>query len=301
MTGARLWSMISAVVQRRDRLPTNTPGDFFVDASCIDCDTCRWMAPTVFDRAEEQSRVHHQPANDAELAAARLALVACPTASIRTEAKHDLAAARAAFPLLVAEDVFHCGYHSESSIGATSYLVRRPAERGGNVLVDSPRWSRALVARLEELGGVRTLFLTHVDDVAEHARFAAHFPAERVMHAGDAVPGIERVLEGLEPVELDPELRVVPTPGHTAGSACLAYRGKFLFSGDHLAWSESRGHLYAFRSATWFDWDVQIDSMERLARERFEWVLPGHGWRAHVPAADMPAAMRRCIEWMRAH
>jgi glyoxylase-like metal-dependent hydrolase (beta-lactamase superfamily II)/ferredoxin len=292
------------VSQRTQRLPTNAPGDFFVDSSCIDCDTCRWMAPAVFDRAEEQSRVHHQPAGRDELAAARLALLACPTGSIRTEAKHDLGAARAAFPLSVAEDdgedVFHCGYHSEASFGATSYLIRRSAERGGNVLVDSPRWNRALVARLEELGGVRTLFLTHVDDVAEHARFAAHFGAERVMHADDAVPGIDRALDGLEPVELDPELRVIPTPGHTAGSACLVYREKFLFSGDHLAWSESRGHLYAFRTATWFDWDAQIRSMERLARERFEWVLPGHGWRAHLPAADMPAAMRRCIEWMRA-
>jgi glyoxylase-like metal-dependent hydrolase (beta-lactamase superfamily II)/ferredoxin len=289
------------VSKRTHRLATNAPGDFFVDSSCIDCDTCRWMAPGVFDRAEEQSRVHHQPATAAELEAARLALLACPTGSIRTEAKHDLAAARMAFPLLVDEDVFHCGYHSESSFGAASYLICRPAERGGNVLVDSPRWNRALVARLEELGGVRTLFLTHVDDVAEHARFAAHFGAERVMHAGDAVPGIERVLEGLEPVALEPELRVIPTPGHTAGSACLAYRGKFLFSGDHLAWSESRGHLYAFRTATWFDWGAQIQSMERLARERFEWVLPGHGWRAHVPAQDMPAAMRRCVDWMRQH
>jgi glyoxylase-like metal-dependent hydrolase (beta-lactamase superfamily II) len=237
--------------------------------------------------------------NEAEVEAARLALLACPTGSIRTETKHDLAAARAAFPLPVDEDVLHCGFHSESSFGAASYLVHRPAERGGNVLVDSPRWNRALVARLEELGGVATMFLTHVDDVAEHARFAAHFGAERVMHAADSVPGIERRIEGDEPVDIDPELRVVPTPGHTAGSACLVYREKFLFSGDHLAWSETRGHLYAFRSATWYDWVTQIRSMERLARERFEWVLPGHGWRAHVPAERMPAEMRRCIEWMR--
>ena len=59
---------------------------------------------------------------------------------------------------------------------------------------------------------------------------------------------------------LDPELRVIPTPGHTAGSACLLYRDHFLFTGDHLAWSESRGHLYAFRTATWFDWDAQVRS-----------------------------------------
>jgi len=293
--------MLSAMTEKRRRLATNQPGEFFVDSSCIDCDTCRWMAPGVFDRAEEQSRVHHQPVGAAETLAAEQALLACPTASIKSESKRDLAAARASFPLPVAEDVFHCGYHSEASFGATSYLVVRPEERGGNVLIDSPRWNKELVRRLDELGGVRTLFLTHVDDVAEHARFAEHFGCERVMHAADAVPGVERLIEGLEPVALDPELRVIPTPGHTAGSACLLYRERFLFTGDHLAWSESRGHLYAFRTATWFDWDAQVRSMERLARERFEWVLPGHGWRAHVPAEDMPAAMAKCVAWMRAH
>lgn len=291
--------MLCAMAARTQRLATNVPGEFFVDSSCIDCDTCRWMAPAIFDRAEEQSRVHHQPVDAAETHAAERALLACPTGSIRTEAKRDLAAARASFPLPIAEDVHHCGYHSEASFGATSYLIVRPPARGGNVLVDSPRWNRGLVQRLEELGGVRTLFLTHVDDVAEHARFAAHFGCERVMHALDAVPGVERAIEGVEPVALDAELRVLPTPGHTAGSACLLYRERFLFTGDHLAWSESRGHLYAFRSATWFDWDTQVRSMERLARERFEWVLPGHGWRRRIPAEEMGPQMARCVEWMK--
>ncbi|MHB8872506.1 MAG: ferredoxin [Myxococcaceae bacterium] len=35
-----------------DRLPENAAGDFFVDSSCIDCDLCRQLAPSVFDRAE---------------------------------------------------------------------------------------------------------------------------------------------------------------------------------------------------------------------------------------------------------
>ena len=35
------------------RLPHNAPGDFFVDSTCIDCDTCRWMAPATFTRRED--------------------------------------------------------------------------------------------------------------------------------------------------------------------------------------------------------------------------------------------------------
>ncbi len=281
------------------RLPTNAPGDFFVDSSCIDCDACRWIAPDTFDRAGEHSRVRRQPASADELAAALRALIACPTGSIGTLEKHDLAAARRAYPFPVAEDVYHCGWHAEASFGAASYLIARPAERGGNVLVDSPRWNRALAGRLAELGGARTLFLTHGDDVADHARWAERFGCERVMHADDAVPGIERALEGLEPVALDPELLVVPTPGHTRGSACLVYRSRFLFSGDHVAWSPTRGHVYAFRDACWYDWSEQIRSMERLARQRFEWILPGHGRRCHFPAERMAAEMQRCVAWMR--
>jgi hypothetical protein len=37
----------------KKRVPENVPGDFFVDSTCIDCDTCRQIAPQVFcmDRA----------------------------------------------------------------------------------------------------------------------------------------------------------------------------------------------------------------------------------------------------------
>ena len=46
-----------------DRLPENAAGDWFVDSSCIDCDTCRFVAPSVFARspARDTSIVTHQP------------------------------------------------------------------------------------------------------------------------------------------------------------------------------------------------------------------------------------------------
>lgn len=285
------------------RLPSNAPGDFYVDASCIDCDACRWMAPETFDRASEQSRVHHQPATRAAEFAAELALIACPTGSIGTSADHDLSAARTAFPIPIDGEVHHCGYHAEASFGAASYLIRRPAARGGNVLIDSPRFSTPLVRRLEELGGVATLFLTHADDVADQARFHDHFGCRRVLHSADAGPDtrkIEWLIEGEDPLALDPEIRLIPVPGHTAGSMCLLYRDQYLFSGDHVAWSGSRGQVYAFKSACWYDWETQCRSMERLAGHSFEWILPGHGRRCHFARARMHSEMERCIAWMRA-
>jgi glyoxylase-like metal-dependent hydrolase (beta-lactamase superfamily II)/ferredoxin len=285
------------------RLATNVPGDVYVDSSCIDCDTCRWMAPEVFDAAGDQSRVHAQPADERSTLRALQALLACPTGSIGTLAGHDLAPAKASFPLPVDGEVFHCGYHAESSFGAASYLVVRTPERGGNVLVDSPRFTKPLCDRLDALGGVSLLFLTHRDDVADHARFAERYGCRRVIHAADVDAGtrdVETRIEGLAPVDLDADLRVVPTPGHTAGSACLIHRSTFLFSGDHVAWSPTRRHVYAFRDACWHDWDRQIESMERLAAERFEWILPGHGRRCRIEAERMPAEIARCVAWMRA-
>ena len=68
-------------------LPGNAPGAFFVDRSCIDCDACRWIAPTVFDQHQGQSRVRRQPAAGAEHDQALLALIACPTHSIGVDAR----------------------------------------------------------------------------------------------------------------------------------------------------------------------------------------------------------------------
>ena len=283
------------------RLPENVPGDFFVDDTCIDCDACRQIAPRTFRDHGDQSSVYRQPATGGEVFAALKSLVACPTGSIGAAGKHDTAAAAEAFPEKVDGNVFFCGFTAESSFGAWSYLLARPAEEGGNVLVDSPRFNRGLVRRIEALGGVRTIFLTHRDDVADHERFARHFSAARVMHRDDdaARYGVEHVVEGAEAVPLAKDLVVIPTPGHTRGHAVLLYQDKYLFTGDHLAWSPARRTLTAFRNTCWYSWDAQTRSMERLLDYAFEWVLPGHGRIHH----DSPEAMRqhleRCVEWMK--
>jgi len=282
----------------RSRVPGgNDQGLFFVDDTCIDCDLCREIAPTVFVAAAGQSVVGCQPSGSGEQLRASMALVACPTGSIGTRAPIDLAAAKTAFPYPIEDGVYACGYASRDSYGAKSYLIVRPE---GNVLVDSPRFSRPLVRRIESLGGVRTMFMTHRDDVADHEHFASHFACERVMHSGDA-PGIrvEHLIEGDDPVEIDPGLTIIPTPGHTRGHAVLLHQNRFLFSGDHLAWSEPRGHLIAFRTHNWYSWPETIRSMERLTQYRFEWVLPGHGRPVHFPPDRMSTELARCVEWMK--
>src|SRR5262249_33936186 len=117
------------------RVLENIPGDFFVDSTCIDCDACRQIAPSVFAEGATTSYVKEQPSSPAGLQSALHALLACPTGSIGSLAHHDLKAAMADFPLLVEEPVFYCGYNSPKSYGGNSYFIRHSA---GNWLVDSP-------------------------------------------------------------------------------------------------------------------------------------------------------------------
>lgn len=285
----------------RRRLPTNIPGDFYVDDTCIDCDTCRWLAPGTFGRAAGQSAVTAQPREPEARRQALLAAVACPTASIGTlEPAAEMPALRAAYPLPIEDGVYYCGYHSPKSFGAASYLIRRPE---GNVLVDSPRFSETLAARIESLGGARLLFLTHGDDVADHAAWRDRLGCDRILHEGDVTRDtrdVERILAGDAETGIAPDLRVIPVPGHTAGSCVLLHADRFLFTGDHLAWSARLGHLYAFRDACWHSWAAQRRSMEKLRAHAFAWVLPGHGRRLSASREAMSAQLEACIRWMEA-
>ena len=282
------------------RHPDNAEGDFYVDATCIDCDACRRIAPAVFGAADDHSTVRRQPADDAARLRALMALVACPTGSIGTRSRADARPGIAAFPEGVEENVSFCGFTSKDSFGAWSYFVERPA---GNLLVDSPRAVPRLKARFRERGGVTTMFLTHRDDVAEHASFRREFGCERVLHERDVTGGtadVERKLSGDDPVTLADDLLAIPTPGHTRGHAVLLYRNKFLFTGDHLAWSERRNGLVAFRDACWYSWKEQTRSMERLLDHSFEWVLPGHGaWHRAESAGQMRRELEKCVAWMK--
>lgn len=283
------------------RLPENIPGDFFVDSTCIDCDACRQIAPATFSEDHDYSVVHRQPATAEETKRALMALVACPTASIGTIEHHDAHIGIDAFPSRIADNVYFCGFTAESSFGAWSYLIVRPEDKGGNVLIDSPRFATQLVKKIAGMGGVHTLFLTHRDDIADHARFAERFGCRRVMHADDGAArlGIENVIHGEEAVKIDDELIAIPVPGHTRGHTVLLYRDKFLFTGDHLAWSPNRQTLTAFRSACWFSWEAQTRSMKKLLNYKFEWVLPGHGRIHHDSIEGMRDHLERCIEWMK--
>jgi glyoxylase-like metal-dependent hydrolase (beta-lactamase superfamily II)/ferredoxin len=282
----------------KKQVPENVAGDFFVDSTCIDCDTCRQLAPDVFAEAPAHAFVHHQPATPAERREAFRALLCCPTGSIGCRANDRPPTAMDEFPLPLEEPVYYSGFNSPKSYGGNSYFVR---ESAGNWLIDSPKFLPRLVRRFEELGGIAKIFLTHSDDVADAALYAAHFGSARIIHRAElrSQPDAEIVLDGEEAVALAPGFLAIPTPGHTLGHCVLLLRQRFLFTGDHLAWDRHERQLEAFEDYCWYSWPRQVESMQRLAGYAFEWILPGHGQRVHLPLATMRQQMRDLVARMR--
>jgi glyoxylase-like metal-dependent hydrolase (beta-lactamase superfamily II)/ferredoxin len=274
------------MADRNRLLPENAPGEFYVDSTCIDCDTCRQLAPEVFAESSEFSFVHKQPQDEPGVRKALQALLACPTGSIGTLHPNQAREVKADFPMLIEHGVFYCGFNSPKSFGGNSYFLRHP---DGNWLIDSPKFLPPLIDRFEEMGGIAYIFLTHRDDVAEAAKYAARFHARRIIHRLElsSQPGAEMVIDGENKVELAPKFWAIPTPGHTSGHCCLLYDDRFLFTGDHLWWSRNRKRLNAGRDVCWHSWQQQTRSMGNLLNYRFEWVLPGHGERVKLPPEEI--------------
>ena len=162
------------------RHPDNAPGNWYVDTACIDCAAARNVAPGLIVKGGGQSVFARQPETEDELHAAWRARLLCPTASVRSETPAK--APKDVFPEKLAEGVYRLGYNAKESYGAHSFLIRREA---GNAMVDSPRFTRAVVAALEEWGGVSDILLSHRDDVADAERYAEYFKARVWIHEWD--------------------------------------------------------------------------------------------------------------------
>ena len=113
------------MANRARALPDNVEGPIFVDSTCIDCDTCRQLAPATFGETGDFSFVKQQPRDAAEHLAALRALVACPTGSIGTADKQRVAEAVNAFPMpldgsvIIADSILR----NRSAATATSCVI----------------------------------------------------------------------------------------------------------------------------------------------------------------------------------
>ena len=273
------------------RLDENAPGAFFVDDSCIDCGACREIAPRTFGRSPRrgQSFVTAQPSAPAD---ELRALMALSPVRRRASAPHRsviLSAAVAAFPEQLEDDVFYCGWHSEASYGAASYLIVRPR---GNVLVDSPRASRRSSNGLRRSAGcgrwssapgrrrgsrrVRAPLRLRARHARRRRRLASHRATCRRLQAVGA----------RRRAHPHPRARSHPRLGRAPLSREVLFR-------DHLWWDEDDHRLDMGRGVCWYSWPEQLRSLDRLCDFRFQWVLPGHGQRFR---ARSTAAVRAALD-----
>jgi len=284
------------MADQKKRLDSNVAGNFYVDATCINCETCRQLAPASFEEVGDFSAVTSQPTDEGSMHQAYQALLACPVGSIGTEPSEPvrMQEAMASFPLHLGDGVYYCGFNSEKSFGANSFFIEHP---DGNWLIDSPRYLKHLVETFERKGGLSHIFLTHKDDVAEVDKYAAHFGAKRIIHRGDleAAPDAEWIIEEVESSQVLPQFQIIPVPGHTAGSMALLYNNTYLFTGDHLWWDSKQQMLRAPSQLVWRK-RVLLDSLLKLLNYRFEWVLAGHGDRVCLSAEAMQSQLQTLIE-----
>jgi glyoxylase-like metal-dependent hydrolase (beta-lactamase superfamily II) len=278
-------------------VPGNVSGNFFVDTTCINCDTCRQLAPETFVDAGQFSAVFHQPKTDDEVIAATRALLCCPTGSIGTKERNEAKVVRCEFPLLIEDDVYYSGFNSPRSYGGNSFFIKSSS---GNWLIDSPKFLTFLAEQMATMGGIKYIFLTHRDDVADAQKYAEYFSASRIIHRDElsAQPGAEIVIDGYDAQKFETDFTIIPVPGHTKGHMVLLYKDKFLFTGDHLAFDPAGGHLYAFSDYCWYSWAEQTKSMKRLSKYDFEWVLASHGDRGKLSSPEMKKQIAQLVKTM---
>lgn len=265
---------------------------WYVDDRCINCDAARQLAPDLVGDAGGRSEILRQPDDEAETRRLHAAAFACPTRSIRP-ASGPPDRALDPFPMALDDGVLLCGHNSRHTAGANSYLLPRPS--GTAMMIDTPRWSRELASRYTASGRVTDVLLTHRDHAAHGRRYADHFGARLWIHEGDldAAPDADRVIRGLEPVEVGEGVTVHPLPGHTRGSVLYLADDRYCFSGDSFYWSRTTGDLEVVENVTWYSIEELAASLARTAgRLRFEWVLPGHGDRHRLPADEMSRRLR---------
>ena len=273
----------------------NAEGPWFVDTRCVRCDSARHWAPDLIGMDEQGlSVIIRQPQNTGEEAALWRAAEACPTKSIGR-----IGSSRPPvqpFPYEMTPGVFALGHNSPKSFGSHSWLVAR-AE--GNLMIDSPAYTRSLIGGIDDIGGISHILLSHRDDVADADRWAEHFGARVWIHEfeAEAAPYATDIISGDHTIA--PGVHAICAPGHTAGHLVFHFDDKWLFTGDTLHWNHRRLELDVTPRQTWHSWHALSDSMDRIAGLCVEWLFAGHGNWHHLGAslyseqmADLGTRMR---------
>lgn len=166
---------------------------------------------------------------------------------------------------------------NRDTLGATAYLIVEEV----NILVDCPAWEEANQRFLQAQGGVDWLFLTHRGGMGKVRQIQQALGCRVLVQEQEAylLPEVD-VTAFHRDFTLTPHSRVIWTPGHSPGSACLYYDGLggVLFSGRHLL-PDPQGQLRPLKTAKTFHWRRQLQSVQSLqaafSAETLQVICPG--------------------------
>ena len=171
---------------------------------------------------------------------------------------------------------------NRDTMGGTAYFITT-VDQGEpiNILVDCPAWDADCRDFLAIHGGVHQLVITHRGGIGQAKAVQAETHCSIVMQEQEAylLPESE-----VQPFQhewcLSDRIRVIWTPGHSPGSACVydAANGGVLFSGRHLL-PDRAGHPTPLRTSKTFHWPRQLRSVaalrDRFTAETLSYICPG--------------------------
>ncbi len=180
-------------------------------------------------------------------------------------------------PQRILETVFAFPPNRET-LGGTAYLIQIDE---GNVLVDCPAWSDETQEFLHREGGVRWMVITHRTAKGKAREVQAAMDCQIIMQEQEAYLLPNLMLTSFHRRhEVNPQVEVFWTPGHTPGSSCVYYRaeGGILFSGRHLL-PDRQGNPVPLRLPKTFHWRRQVRHTQQLlddfSSETLRYLCPG--------------------------
>jgi len=115
------------------------------------------------------------------------------------------------------------------------YLVKH---KDGNFLIGCPEeLPKELSTKIDEIGGIDFIFISHRDDVGIACKFRERFNAKIIIHQSEEkfVEGCEVDISFEKDQSITNSVEVIHTPGHTPGSSCLLFKDYgLLFTGDQI-------------------------------------------------------------------
>jgi glyoxylase-like metal-dependent hydrolase (beta-lactamase superfamily II) len=169
---------------------------------------------------------------------------------------------------------------NRDTLGGSSYLIVEPT---GNVLVDAPAIDDRYRDFLADMGGVKSIFLTHRGGIGRITKLLTSLEAglELIIQEQEAylIPEYQVTTFGDRSIISD-RLEAIWTPGHSPGSSCLFYDryGGILFSGRHII-PDRDGRPLPIKNPKTFHWKRQLQNFAKIQAlfppDRLRYICPG--------------------------